>query len=70
MNNAVHFVEFRCPTKFYKASQVFGQPDFVHYYWDVRAQQEIAPGDTVVFGSNKTVAAPPNQISFDDSRMQ
>lgn len=44
----------------------FGKPDFVHRFWDIRAQQEIAPGDVAIFAKG-TDADPPTPYSFDDS---
>lgn len=62
---AVHFVGFK-GNEFRRAVQVFGEPDFIHRKWDVRAQQEVVEGDVAVFarGTAKDVAAHP---SFDDS---
>ena len=45
---AVHFIGFR-DDRYHNAVRVFGQPDFIHRHWDVRAMQEIAEGDVVVF---------------------
>jgi hypothetical protein len=62
---AVHFVGFK-GEEFRRAVQVFGEPDFVHRKWDVRAQQEVVAGDVAVFArgtSNDTAVHP----SFDDS---
>lgn len=62
---AVHFVGFK-GDEFNRAVQVFGEPDFVHRRWDVRAQQEVVEGDVAIFADgdeNKEPAHP----SFDDS---
>jgi hypothetical protein len=76
---AVHFVGFR-GEEFNSAVRVFGQPDFVHRHWDVRAQQEVAREtawdvteakevgvfeDVVVFATAKTERFVP--WTFDDS---
>lgn len=68
MKNAVHFVGFR-GDEFTSAVRVFGKPDFFHRFWDVRAQQEAQPGDTVVFARSKDWdrIAEPKQDAFDDS---
>lgn len=49
------------------AERVFGAPDFIHHRWDVRAKQEIAPGDRAIFGGGKTIADEPTIHSFNDS---
>ena len=45
---ALHFVWFR-GDEFHRAIRVFGRPDFIHIGWDLRAQREVAPEDTIVF---------------------
>lgn len=45
---AVHFVGFR-GDEYARACRVWGNPDFIHRGWDLRAAREIADGDTVVF---------------------
>ncbi len=61
----LHFVGFR-DDRFHNAVKVFGLPDFVHRYWDVRALGDIAPGDVVVFATG-TDADTPRHPSFNDS---
>lgn len=68
---AIHFIGFhpdKDKSKFDRAVQMFGQPDFVHRKWDARAKQggEYMPGDIRIFanGSEKD-AADPN--AYDDS---
>jgi len=63
----VHFVGFR-DDRFHAAVKVFGRPAFVHRFWDVRAQADIAPGDTVVFATGDETQ-PVSRFSFDDSSM-
>ena len=46
---------------------MFGKPDFIHRGWDLRAQREIAEGDTIVFAQGDADQAP-RQKSFDDVR--
>jgi hypothetical protein len=60
----VHFVGFR-DDRYWNAVKVFGLPDFVHVYWDYRAMADVAPGDTVVFATDKAQQIVP--WSFDDS---
>ena len=43
------------------------RPDFFHRVWDVRAQQEVAPGDVAVFARG-TDSDTPTKWTFDDSR--
>lgn len=47
----VHFVGFRDPERYHAAVKVFGRSHFEHPWWDVRAQGEIDPADTVVFAA-------------------
>lgn len=61
----LHFVGFR-GDEFERAIDVFGEPDFVHPLWDVRAQQEVAENDKVVF-ANGCELKPPTTWSFNDS---
>lgn len=46
--HAVHFVGFR-GDEYWSAVKVFGRPHFIHRWWDLRAQRDIADGDLVVF---------------------
>jgi len=62
---AVHFIGFR-GDEYLRAVRVFGPPDFLHRYWDVRAMQEIAPGDMAVFAKGDE-HQPPNPFAFNDS---
>jgi hypothetical protein len=68
---ALHFVGVNHPARtkdarYDNAARVFGPPDFVHRRWDVRAWQEIAPGDVVVFATG-TAADELKINAFDDS---
>jgi hypothetical protein len=67
---AVHFIGFR-DDAYTRAVRIFGKPDFVHRYWDVRAIGDIAPGDTVVFGRDKDwqrfLNNTPSEFAFNDS---
>ena len=52
---ALHFVGFR-PERFkdthwQNVVKTFGQPDFFHRTWDMRARQEVGPNDVVVFAT-------------------
>jgi hypothetical protein len=46
--NAVHFVGFR-GEELHSAEAVWGKADFFHRKWDMRAAQEVAEGDVVIF---------------------
>ena len=65
---AVHFIGFRDTGTFYRAARIFGQPDFIHRHWDVRAKfgGEWEPGDVRVFAVGTDRDAP-SPYSFDDS---
>ncbi len=65
MNAVTHFVGFR-GDEFWSAVRVFGYPQFFHRWWDVRAWQEVAPGDTVVFATGDEHQKM-NPFVFDDS---
>ncbi len=69
MNWCLHFVGFNDPTRYSNAVRIFGEPDFIHRYWDVRAQCEIVPGDIAVFAKG-TDQIPPSVYSYDDSAEQ
>lgn len=64
-NPVVHFVGFK-DDRFWNAVKVFGYPHFFHRWWDVRAFQEYAPGDTMVFADGDEFG-PMNKYTFDDS---
>lgn len=56
MKPATHFVGFRSD-EYVRALRVW-KPDFIHPGWDLRAQREIAPGDTVLFATGPHDQAP------------
>ena len=71
----LHFVGVRYPAIGYDPRydymvRYFGNPDFVHVRWDVRAQQEIMPGDIAIFADGNTIESPVKVYSFDDSAFQ
>lgn len=57
MKQAVHFIAFK-DDRYWNAVRVFGPPDFIHRRWDMRAQREIMPGDTLVFAMGDGTQAP------------
>ncbi len=60
----IHFVGFR-GEEYWSAVKVWGEPDFYHMGWDLRAQREIADGDTVVFAKGPADQEP-SRRSFSD----
>jgi len=67
----MHFVGFKDPRyakdeRYWRAAQIFGEPDFIHRNWDVRAKQEVVPGDVAVFAAG-TERDEPWANAFDDS---
>ena len=64
MKPCLHFVGFK-GDEYVRAVRVFGQPDFVHPGYDLRALREFAPGDTVVFATGDEFQAP-RKKSFSD----
>lgn len=68
MKNALHFVRFdnAHDERYRRAVQLFGEPDFMHRFWDHRVQREIAAGDVIVFAKGDA-DQPINPFSFDDS---
>ena len=63
---AVHFIGFK-DGRYHNAVKVFGQPDFIHRYWDVRAKQELVSGDVAVFATG-TECDTPKLHTFNDSQ--
>ncbi len=63
-NTCLHFVGFK-DERYLTAVRLFGQPDFIHPGWDLRAFREIAPDDTVVFANGDHTQAPRNK-SYSD----
>lgn len=61
---AVHFVGFR-GDEYHSAVRAFGPPDFIHRRWDLRAQREIHPSDTVVLATGDEDQKP-SRVSGDD----
>jgi hypothetical protein len=49
---SVHFVGFR-DDRYWNAVKVFGNPDFIHRWWDRRADREIGPNDLIVFATGE-----------------
>lgn len=47
----VHFVGFRTDHEFFAAVRVWGRPDFIHMIHDNRMYGDVAPTDTIIFGS-------------------
>lgn len=62
---ALHFIGFK-DDRVWNALKVFGPPDFWHRNWDVRAMQEIAPGDVAIFATGNEMDEPKAQ-AHDDS---
>lgn len=63
----IHFVGFK-NDRVYNARKVW-EPDFWHRRWDRRAQDEIAPGDVVIFADGDE-HSPVDPFAFDDSAVQ
>lgn len=59
-----HFVGFR-GEEYWNAVRVWGRPDFIHRRWDLRAQRDIGPGETVVFARGDD-SQTPSTMSGDD----
>lgn len=65
---SLHFVGFR-GDEYNRAVQVWGEPEFIHRIWDLRAAAEVFPGDLVIFARNKDWKnlENPSRDCFDDS---
>lgn len=61
----IHFVRFS-GDEYNRARRVWGNPDFIHRFWDARAVAEIVPGDVVVFAKGDE-HQPINPYTYDDS---
>lgn len=62
-----HFVGFT-GDEFTRAKKVFGEPEFIHRYWDGRAESMVVEGDRVIF-ANGMKAKVLSKFSFDDSEV-
>jgi hypothetical protein len=62
---ALHFVGFK-DDRYLQAVRVFGRPDFIHRKYDLRAVQEIAEHDVVLFADNDEHQAI-SPFTYDDS---
>jgi hypothetical protein len=60
----VHFVGFR-DDRYWNAVRIWGLPHYIHRGWDLRAQREIGPKDTVVFATGDEYVQP-RRRSFAD----
>jgi hypothetical protein len=63
---ALHFVGFK-DDRVWNARRIWGQPDFYHRNWDMRARQEVVWGDVAVFATG-SIDDPPKPVSWDDSQ--
>lgn len=63
---ATHFIGFK-RDEYRRAVRTFGAPGFIHRLWDVRARQEIQPGDRAIFANGTHPDKPPTIYSFNDS---
>lgn len=62
---ALHFVGFK-DDRYWNAIRAFGNPDFIHRQWDVRAKAEIVEGDIAVFAKGDETY-PPSDFCYNDS---
>ncbi|WP_209346905.1 hypothetical protein [Pontixanthobacter sp. CEM42] len=46
----VHFVGFR-DDRYWNAVRIWGLPDMIHEAWDMYAENDIAPGDIIIFAN-------------------
>lgn len=65
MKKAIHFVGFK-GDEYYLATQVFGEPDFIHRQNDGRFRSMMLDGDEAVFANGAEVPSS-SVYSFDDS---
>lgn len=66
MNKSLlHFVGFS-DNRYLTAVKYFGQPDFVHRYWDARAVSDVSPEDVVLFADGDDTQ-PVTKWSYNDS---
>ncbi len=64
-DNPLHFVGFK-DDRYSNAVKVFGQPDFIHRFYDARCVSEVMPGDRVVFATGDE-SQPVRPYAYDDS---
>jgi hypothetical protein len=65
----VHFVGFKIDEQLQRAIRVFGSPTYVHPTWDVRAEQEYAEGDVIIY-ANKTPERIQDHPNYKDWNLQ
>jgi hypothetical protein len=68
---ALHFVGFRAKSdgeRYWNAVRIWGQPDFVHEMYDMYAQDDIAPGDTVIFAKGDWQQEPRSMTKIRQSK--
>ena len=65
----VHFVGFKDTGQYWRATKIFGPPDFIHRYWDVRARfgGEFDPTQDIIVFATGQFDDPPRPFAFDDS---
>ena len=61
---AIHFIGFT-GSEYHSALKIWGQPDFIHRWYDRRAVDEIVAGDVAIFASDSERKVVP--YVFDDS---
>jgi hypothetical protein len=61
---AVHFIGFT-GSEYHSALKIWGQPDFIHRWYDRRAVDEIVAGDVAIFANDSERKVVP--YVFDDS---
>ena len=54
MKPCTHFVGFR-GDEYHSAVKIFGEPNFFHRVFDIRAKADIIEGDTVVFANGTEI---------------
>lgn len=62
----LHFVGFK-DDRVWNARRIWGEPNFYHRIWDMRARQEVILGDVAVFADGD-ITDSIKPISWDDSQ--
>jgi hypothetical protein len=68
MPRHVHFVGFRTDSEYSAAVRVFGRPDFIHLFHDLRMYGDVGEGDIILLGSKGKETPDPRYSDQDHER--
>ena len=68
MPRHVHFVGFRTDSEYSAAVRVFGKPDFIHLFHDLRMYGDVGEDDIILLGSKGKETPDPRYSDQDPER--